>query len=64
MGIDAKGIFPFLQIFPLRVAEICAYYASTTSAMRKSINVAATGGGVGKAKATAGEGLELQAAQP
>jgi len=34
VGIDAKGLFPFLQIFPLRVGEICAYYASTTSGMR------------------------------
>ena len=35
VGIDAKGLFPFLQIFPLRVGEICAYYASTTPEMRE-----------------------------
>ena len=34
VGIDAKGLFPFLQIFPLRVGEIVAYYASTTPEMR------------------------------
>ena len=34
VGIDAKGLFPFLQIFPLRVGEIIAYYASTTPGMR------------------------------
>ncbi len=34
VGIDAKGLFPFLQIFPLRVGEILAYYASTCPEMR------------------------------
>ncbi|GAB5030401.1 retinol retinaldehyde reductase [Nannochloropsis oceanica] len=34
VGIDAKGLFPFLQIFPLRVGEVIAYYASTTPEMR------------------------------
>ena len=34
VGIDAKALFPFLQIFPLRIGEIIAYRASTTPGMR------------------------------
>jgi hypothetical protein len=35
VGIDAKYLFPWLQISPLRIAEFLAYYTSTNSGMRK-----------------------------
>lgn len=35
VGVDAKFIFPWTQIFPLRIGELMAYYASTNKGMRK-----------------------------
>lgn len=35
VGIDCKYLFPWMQILPLRVGEVLAYYASTNSGMRR-----------------------------
>ena len=49
---------PRRQIFPLRVAEICAYYASTTPEMRTIKGAEAS-----KAKAAGAEGVPLKAVE-
>ena len=53
VGIDAKYLFPWLQIFPLRVGEAIAYYAATDATMRKPRSLKPEEKGVEETKAEA-----------
>jgi hypothetical protein len=39
VGIDAKYMFPWLQLLPLRIGEMFAYSASTNAGMRKIVGL-------------------------